>query len=83
MAQQTVKILIPFEALVSSVAELNLGEKRRLWEMLDEQLAQADEDVWERDPTFQSELREARAAFEAGDFVTISEYVARSAKKSE
>lgn len=50
--------------------------KRRLWELLDEQIAQAEERVWEQDPTIQAEIREARAAYQTGDYVTIDEYAA-------
>jgi len=65
MAQETVRLLIPFEALADSVAELTLEGKRRLWGLL-----------WERDPAVQAEIREARAAYQAGDYVTIDEYIA-------
>jgi hypothetical protein len=74
MAQETVRLLIPFEALADFVKELSLKDKRRLWELLDEQMAQAEEEVWERDSTVQAEIRQARAAFQAGDYVTIDEY---------
>ncbi len=77
MAQETVRLLIPFEALADSVAELTLEDKRRLWELLDEQMAQAEEEMWERDPTVQAEIREARAAYQAGDYVTMDEYIAQ------
>jgi hypothetical protein len=76
MAQETVKLLIPFEALADSVTGLSLKDKRRFWELLDEQMAQAEEELWERDPTIQAEIREARAAYQAGDYVTIDEYSA-------
>jgi len=74
MAQATVKLLIPFEALVDTVTELSLKDKLRLWELLDKQIAQAEEDAWEQDPAVQAEIREARAAYLAGDYVTIDEY---------
>ena len=77
MAQETVKLLIPFEALADSVRELSLDGKRRLWELLNEQIAQSEERAWERDPTVRAEIREARAAFEVGDYMSIDEYVAR------
>jgi len=73
MAQDSVRLLIPFESLVDSVAELSLKDKLRLWELLDEQIAQAEEEAWEQDPTVQAEIREARAAYRAGDYVTIDE----------
>ena len=82
MVQETVKLLIPFEALADSVAELSLEDKRRLWELLDEQIAQAEEEMWEQAPTVQAEIREARAAYQAGDYMTIDEYVAQRHKKA-
>jgi hypothetical protein len=41
--RETVELSIPFESLIGAVEKLNLAEKRRLWELLEEQLAQADE----------------------------------------
>jgi len=81
MAQETIKLLIPFESLVDSVAELSLEEKRRLWELLDQQLAQAEEEMWEQDPAVQAEIQEAHTAYQAGDYLTIDEYLAKQDKK--
>lgn len=75
MAQETVKLLIPFGALADSVRELSLEDKRRLLELLDEQIAQAEERAWEHDPTVRAEIREARAAFKAEDYMSIDEYL--------
>ncbi len=81
MVQETVRLLIPFEALADSVTELSLEDKRWLWELLDEQIAQAGEEIWERDPTVQAEIQEARAAYQRGDYVTIDEYIAQRHEK--
>ena len=83
MAHETVKLLIPFQTLIDSIAELSLEDKHRLWELLDEQIAQIEEELWEQDPKAQEEIREARAAYEAGDYVTIDEYVAQQEKNAE
>lgn len=83
MAHETVKLLIPFQTLMDSVAALSLEDKRRLWEFLDEQMAQIEEELWEQDPKAQAEIREARAAYESGDYVTIDEYVAQQEKNAE
>jgi len=45
-------------------------------------VAQAEEEVWERDPVVQAEMREARSAYLAGDYATIDEYVARQRDKA-
>jgi hypothetical protein len=83
MAQQSVKLLIPFESLAAAVAELNFRDKRRLWQLLNEQIAQAEEEVWEQDPMAQAEIQEARAAYQAGDYMTIDEYIVQQDKKTE
>lgn len=83
MTQETVKLWIPFEALVHSVRELSLKDKRRLWELLDEQMAQAEEEVWERDQAVQAEIQEARAAYQAGDYLTIIESLLSSLPHDE
>jgi hypothetical protein len=80
MAQKAVKLLVPFESLVRAIAELRLEEKRKLWELLDEQIGQAEEDEWERDPKIQTEIQEARTAYESGDYVTIDEYITQRKK---
>jgi len=82
MAQEIVQLCIPFEALADAVAELSLKNRRRLWELLDEQMAQVEEEVWERDPTVQAEIQEARAAYQAGDYMTIDEYMAQRHEKA-
>ena len=45
-------------------------------DVLEEQVGQAEEDAWEQDTVFRAELQEARDAYEAGDYVTLDEYLA-------
>ena len=75
MSQGTVKLQIPFESLVDAIASLGFEEKRRLWQLLDEEIAQADEDLLEQDPTVQAEIQEARVAYQKGDYQTIEDYI--------
>ena len=76
MAPESVELSIPFDSLVDSVTKLHLRDKFRLWELLDEQMADVEEEMWDEDPALQDEIREARAAYQAGDYVTIDEYIA-------
>ena len=78
MAQETIKLLIPFESLVDSIMALSLKDKLRLWELLDEQLAQAEEEAMEQGLTVQAEIREARAAYQSGDYMSIDKYIGRA-----
>jgi len=81
MPESSVKIKVSFESLMDSVSKLNLKEKLRLWELLERQIAQADEDLLEQDPQIKAEIEEARAAHQAQDYMTIDEYIAKKRKK--
>ena len=78
MAQETVTLSVPFEALVSSIANLTLKDKLRLWKLIEEQIALAEEEALEQDPVVLAEIREARAASRTGDYMTIDDYVAQT-----
>ncbi|MBI1882354.1 MAG: hypothetical protein HYR94_29630 [Chloroflexi bacterium] len=75
MTQENVQLMIPFQVIVDFVSGLSLKDKRRLWALLDEEIAQAEEASWEQDPTFQAEIQEARTAYQAGDYVTTDNNV--------
>lgn len=76
MEKESVELLIPFESLIDCVEKLSLKEKMRLWELLDEQLSQIEEEILEKDPSIKAEIQEARIAYEKGDYITIDEYIA-------
>ncbi len=48
MAQGVVKPLISFEVLIKSVVELRTEDKRRLWELLNKEIAQSEEKMWKQ-----------------------------------
>ena len=54
-----------------SVKDLNFDEKYRLWELLEEQIAQAEEEMLEQDPSVQAEIRTACEEYRSGDYETI------------
>ena len=64
---QNIELAISFESLADCIKKLDIDDKIRLWELLEEQL--------ERDLTVQSEISEARTAYEKGDYITIDEYI--------
>ncbi|MBC2694332.1 MAG: hypothetical protein HF982_03455 [Desulfobacteraceae bacterium] len=82
MTQESVELLIPFESLVKSITKLRMKDKFRLWELLDEEMAHAEEKIWEKDPIVQAEIQEARNAYQVGDYVTIDEYIAQRRRKN-
>ncbi|GAB4172543.1 MAG: hypothetical protein Fur006_01400 [Coleofasciculaceae cyanobacterium] len=77
MTQETVNLKISFESLVNAIASLGLEEQRKLWQILDEQIAEAEDKLLEEDPNAQAEIEEARTAYQLGDYLTLDEYIAQ------
>lgn len=73
MPTKSVKLTIPVEALMNSIARLGRNEKRRLRDWLDTQLAPNNGE--------EKAVRAARAAFERGDYLTIEQYIASRERK--
>lgn len=76
------KLQIPFESLMDAITSLGLEEKRKLLDLLEDQIAEAEEDLLEQDPTVQAEVEEARRAYRAGEYRTIQEYIASRSPES-
>ena len=69
-----VNLQIPFESLIAAISSLDLQEKHKLLEFLEEQLLEDEEDLMEQNPQIISEIAEARQAYQNGDYQTIQEY---------
>jgi DNA-binding protein H-NS len=69
--------LVPFDTILRSVSALSSEEKLQIMEALHEQLEQAEEDLYERDPQMQAEIREARVAYDTKNNKTLKEYQTR------
>lgn len=80
MSSETVNLSIPFEFLLQAIAQLDSAEKERLWEFLDEDLHGEDEDEG-ADPQEEAEVAQAYQEYEAGDYLTLDEYVAQRADR--
>ncbi len=61
---------------------MSAWDRRWLWELLDQEMAQIEEEAWEQNPTTQAEVQEARADYQSGDYVTIDDYIAQQHKES-
>lgn len=77
----TVRLQIPFESLVEAIASLDLEDKHKLREILEDQIFEAEEDL-ENDPEVLAEVEEARNAYQAGDYQTIQDYIADRSETS-
>jgi hypothetical protein len=49
MSQTGLNLFIPMELLINSLNALSLSEKQQLWRILDEAIADAEEDDWRED----------------------------------
>jgi len=78
MAETNINISIPFQSLVSSVKRLTFEEKIELLETIEEHL---EEQSMQRNPLVLKEIEAARAAYEAGDYVTLDDYKARNKER--
>lgn len=77
MSETSIKLTIPFEALARSITQLESAQKRQLWELLEAEMAQVEEEEWEQDPQSQAELLKARAAYQSGDYISLDDYLAK------
>lgn len=58
--------------MTTDTAQLSIPQ---LLEILETQIAEAEEETWETDAAIRYEIHEARTAYQAGDYTTIDEYV--------
>ena len=75
MSNIPITLSIPFESLTQSISRLDLNEKIQIAHLLEEQIAQAEESLYDSDPAIQNAIREARIAYKAGDVVSIDDYI--------
>ncbi len=82
MLQETVQVQIPFQFLVEAITSLGLEEKRKILQLLNEEIDQAEEDLLEESPNIQAEIQEARLAYQKGDYQTIQDYINNQSGKT-
>jgi hypothetical protein len=73
-------VAVIFETLLASIAQLEHGDKHKLWEYLDAELFDDDDD--ELDEESIAAIQASYADYEAGDYLTIQEYRAQRVRKS-
>jgi hypothetical protein len=70
----TVNVSISFESLVTAIQSLSLENQKKLLEILEDKIFEAEEE-WESSPEILAEIEEARQAYQAGDYQTIEEFM--------
>jgi len=68
-----IQLKIPFSTLTSLLEQLEPEDMLKLWELLDEKLFEYEDELMLANPQIMAEIREARAEYEAGDYITLRE----------
>ena len=75
MSQTGLNLFIPMELLINSLNALSLSEKQQLWLILDEAIADAEEDDWREDEETKKEIQLVRDEYANGKYMTFQQYL--------
>ncbi|MBD2288680.1 MAG: hypothetical protein ACK544_00920 [Microcystis sp.] len=77
-----VRMQVSLESLIEAIATLDLGVKRKLMEIIEDQIFESEEESMENDPEVLAEVEEARKAYQIGDYQTIQEYITNQSEQA-
>ncbi len=77
-----VKLQLSLEALAEVISSLNLEEKRQLQEIIEQQIFEAEEALYEDDAETQAEIQAVRTEYAMGEYTTINEYLANRSNQA-
>ncbi|NLQ04811.1 hypothetical protein FLX35_08710 [Cylindrospermopsis raciborskii LB2897] len=63
------------ELLINSLNSLSLSEKQQLWRILDEAIADAEEESWREDEETKKEIQLVREEYTNGEYMTFQQYL--------
>jgi H2-forming N5,N10-methylenetetrahydromethanopterin dehydrogenase-like enzyme len=75
MSQTGLNLFIPMELLINSLNALTLSEKQQLWRILDEAIADAEEENWREDEETKREIQLVRDEYANGEYMTFQQYL--------
>ena len=78
----TINLTIPLETLTDALCSLDLEQKRQLLEILEQKIFEEEEETYEDDSETIAEIETIRAEYQAGDYVTLDEYLAKNSESS-
>jgi hypothetical protein len=71
-----VKLQLSLESLASAISSLDLEEKRQLQELIEQQIFEAEEALYEDDIETQVEIQAIRTEYAREESMTMDEYLA-------
>ena len=77
-----VKLQLSLEALAEAISSLNLEQKRQLQEIIEQQVFEAEEALYEDDAQTQAEIQAVRAEYAVGESMTMDEYIANRSNRA-
>lgn len=77
-----VKLQLSIETLVEAISSLNLEEKCQLQEIIEQQIFEAEEAVYEDDLETKKEIQAVRAEYATGESITMDEYIAKRSNQA-
>jgi hypothetical protein len=72
----TLKLQLSLETLIEAITSLDLTEKCHLREVIEQQIFEAEEELYQDDAQTITELQYVRAEYETGDYLSLDEYLA-------
>ncbi len=78
----TVSLQIPIESLIAAIDTLELEDRRKLLEILEQKIFEAEEADYEEDAETAAEIKAVQAEYEAGDYVTFDEFMATAQNRN-
>ncbi|MEH2245703.1 hypothetical protein [Nostoc sp.] len=76
-----VKLQLSLETLAEAISSLDLTEKRQLQELIEQQIFEAEEALYEDNADTLVEIQAVRAEYSDGESVTIDEYLANRSEQ--
>lgn len=76
-----VKLQLSLETLAEAISSLDLTEKRQLQELIEQQIFEAEEALYEDDAETLAEIEAVRAEYKDGESLTIDEYLANRSEQ--
>ncbi|MBW4595880.1 MAG: hypothetical protein KME46_24010 [Brasilonema angustatum HA4187-MV1] len=77
-----VKLQLSLEALAEVISSLNLEEKRQLQEIIEQQIFETEEALYEDDAETQAEIQAVRAEYAVGEYTTMDEFLAKRSNQA-
>ncbi|MHC5937297.1 hypothetical protein [Nostoc sp.] len=76
-----VKLQLSLETLAEAISSLDLTEKRQLQELIEQQIFEAEEALYEDDAETLAEIQAVRTEYSDGESVTIDEFLANRSEQ--